>query len=290
LAEKSSFPTAKYQASGNAFQNWWREFFVLLERTFINCTRDPMATIINAVSLTIFALLAGGIFWDTGYPSDPSDCTTVFNVLGVLNFVVINLTFANMGAPCRFPNDRPMINRETANGLYHSTAYSVSRIVAELPFQELPPLLYVTIIFWLSGVSKNGYDYFVALLFGMVSVFCSISFASFIGSISKSFAIAVAIAPSILTIVFFFGGFVVTDDALPSFIAWLKYFSWMRFLFFGLVESEIGDSPATDNCFSIPSKPSFWGDLGIALAWGLFWRVCFVLGVKFCQRKIGLES
>eukprot|EP01069_Polyplicarium_translucidae_P008252 Polyplicarium_translucidae@DN3204_c0_g1_i5.p2 len=90
--------------------------------------------------------------------------TTVFavlNIVGCLFFATANLGFASYDSLLTFPQERALYNRETANGLYRSSAYYIAKNVSDLPFQLLPALTLSTIYYWMVGLGPSAAQFFV---------------------------------------------------------------------------------------------------------------------------------
>lgn len=58
----------------------------------------------------------------------------------------------------------PIVLRENANGVYRTSAYFLAKNIAELPQYIILPILYNTIVYWMSGLYPNFWNYCFASL------------------------------------------------------------------------------------------------------------------------------
>lgn len=71
-----------------------------------------------------------------------------------------------------FPGERVLVLRERAAGTYCTSAYFLSKSVAELLFQTPQPIIFSTVVYWLVGFQAEGVCYHARL--GTKCAYCYI--------------------------------------------------------------------------------------------------------------------
>jgi len=297
---------ASYIASkeGGRFE-WFRSIKYLCWRAFLCSIRDPMTAVANVIVNAFLGLVLGGIFFQLQDGSDTliGSLTDARNIVGCLFFLVANLSFSTFQTLTSFPSKRTMFNRDSANGVYTSSAFFLGQIIADFPFQQIPPLFYLVIYYWMVGLAPTVGQFFTTLLVGSCIVFSANSFAYVVSCGVPNIEIANIIAPVTLVLFMLMSGFYLTDDRIPSWISWLKYLSFMRFGFFALVAAQF----PSDGFFGVPStdgsiqnskllvdlglqSANLWADTAVVVALGLGYRIIAFLLLKFTNRHVGLEG
>eukprot|EP01069_Polyplicarium_translucidae_P008248 Polyplicarium_translucidae@DN3204_c0_g1_i1.p1 len=226
--------------------------------------------------------------------------TTVFavlNIVGCLFFATANLGFASYDSLLTFPQERALYNRETANGLYRSSAYYIAKNVSDLPFQLLPALTLSTIYYWMVGLGPSAAQFFVYFAVCAAITFAAYGFGYFISAVSPRMEVAVLIAPLTLVVWLVLSGFFLRDADIPGWIGWFKYLSFYRWGFFALTLNEF---PPDGYTGSLPNEShlalagitndniSLCASMLIVL--GLGFRILGFGALKFMNRRVGLES
>ena len=53
------------------------------------------------------------------------------------------------------PNERTIVNKERAAGYYRLSAYYLAKLFSELPLVICQPALFLTIVYWMSGMNRS---------------------------------------------------------------------------------------------------------------------------------------
>eukprot|EP01056_Protomagalhaensia_sp_Gyna25_P001200 Protomagalhaensia_sp_Gyna_25__1199@NODE_1596_length_1702_cov_35_209260_g1302_i0_p2_GENE_NODE_1596_length_1702_cov_35_209260_g1302_i0NODE_1596_length_1702_cov_35_209260_g1302_i0_p2_ORF_typecomplete_len206_score28_31ABC2_membrane/PF01061_24/1_5e29ABC2_membrane_3/PF12698_7/2_6e09CcmB/PF03379_13/0_00048ABC2_membrane_2/PF12679_7/3_9e02ABC2_membrane_2/PF12679_7/0_0015RBP_receptor/PF14752_6/0_38RBP_receptor/PF14752_6/6_4e02_NODE_1596_length_1702_cov_35_209260_g1302_i010851618 len=164
------------------------------------------------------------------------------NVVGALFFAVANAGFAAYDALVAIPQERTMINREIANCCYRPSSYFIGKTFADVLYQLIPAACLCTAFFFLLGIPIGEHGLYFWRYLGIVTlmVFAAYGFAYLVSAASPNMEVAVIAAPLILVIFHACAGFFVRDAAIPSWLVWLKYLSYYRWGFFGLISNQVG--------------------------------------------------
>eukprot|EP01054_Gregarina_sp_Poly1_P011257 Gregarina_sp_Poly_1__11256@NODE_930_length_5672_cov_373_392507_g661_i0_p3_GENE_NODE_930_length_5672_cov_373_392507_g661_i0NODE_930_length_5672_cov_373_392507_g661_i0_p3_ORF_typecomplete_len412_score36_29ABC2_membrane/PF01061_24/4_1e33ABC2_membrane_3/PF12698_7/6_3e11CcmB/PF03379_13/1_5e05ABC2_membrane_2/PF12679_7/4_2e03ABC2_membrane_2/PF12679_7/0_0045_NODE_930_length_5672_cov_373_392507_g661_i02651500 len=223
----------------------------------------------------------------------------VMNIIGALFFSIANMGFASYDALVSIPQERSMVNREMANHLYKPSSYFIGKTLADMTFQLIPALLLVTTFYFLIGVEigDNGYFYWRYLGICALTVFAAYGFAYFVSAASPTMEVAVVAAPIVMVIFICCSGFFVRDAAMPVWMSWVKYLSFYRWGFFGLIVNQFppgGTYSGLPNSFSLAMAGI--GETRIyvcclsLLALGIGFRFLAYLSLKFMYRTTGIEQ
>lgn len=81
--------------------------------------------------------------------------------------------------------EKPIIQRERASKGYHISAYFFSKVLAEMPIRLLANLLYVTLLYWITGLSSSAEKFAIFLGILLLEAVAAQGLAFFISAISK---------------------------------------------------------------------------------------------------------
>lgn len=123
-----------------------------------------------------------------------------------------------------FPQERPMLAKERASGMYRLSSYFLARTVGDLPMELGLPTAFVAIIYWMGGLRPDPAAFVLSLLVVLFSVLVAQSLGLAFGALLMDVKQATTLA-SVTTLVFLIaGGYYVQH--IPPFIVWLKYLSY----------------------------------------------------------------
>ena len=157
-----------------------------------------------------------------------------------------------------FPSERAVINRERASGLYHLSAYYLTRVVCEMPLLLTLPTLYTVISFWMSNLSPSFADFMAywALIISLALAGQATGF--FIGATFRSFRTALTFTTLYSMAQILVAGYMVKQ--LPTYVSWVQYLSVCKY---GLAATELvifsPDSvfPCTDKSYAPCADASY---------------------------------
>lgn len=104
-------------------------------------------------------------------PAEMSLEKMAFNSKVVLSSSIQGL-FGAIQVMNSFPGERVLVLRERAAGTYCTSAYFLSKSVAELLFQTPQPIIFSTVVYWLVGFQAEGVCYHARL--GTKCAYCYI--------------------------------------------------------------------------------------------------------------------
>lgn len=128
-----------------------------------------------------------------------------------------------------FPQERMMLAKERASGMYRLSAYFMALTMGDLPMGLVLPSAFFTVVYWMAGLKPTPKCFFTALLVLLYSVVCTQGLGLAIGALvmdQKSATLTASVIMSSFTLV---GGYYVQH--VPKFISWIKYLSSIQHTF-----------------------------------------------------------
>merc|ERR1711916_414267 len=229
--------------------------------------------------------------------------------VGVLFFVMINGAFAQSFSVGAFIEERLLINRERASGVYSAGPYFLSRVLVDTPFQILQIIAFGTIMYWMSALNPLADRFFLYIALILGNGLCAAAFYSFIGSFAPNADVGAILAPILTVLFFLFAGFFVNAGSIPAWWIWLYWISFFRYTYPGMMNNEFRGSvfscanqtnplvPAIPlqvcqngteilNQYAVPTDPDWvWQCILILLAWLLFYRILSFLFIRFLHKE-----
>eukprot|EP00475_Leptophrys_vorax_P023598 TRINITY_DN3229_c0_g1_i3.p1 TRINITY_DN3229_c0_g1~~TRINITY_DN3229_c0_g1_i3.p1 ORF type:complete len:687 (+),score=141.68 TRINITY_DN3229_c0_g1_i3:16-2076(+) len=266
----------------------------LLHRVFIERIRDKIATLFRWVSQVFVALIIGWVYFDLG-----TDQASIQNRAGLLFFVIVQQGFAlSQTVVDRFPAERVIFARENGGGFYGSTAYYLSKNIAELPISFFITISYGSIMYWMTGLQSDAGKFFIFLLTMVGTAFSAEGVGFFISTISPNVMIANLLTPIILITFLLLSGFYANISTIPKFFIWLEYISFMRYGYSAIMTNEF--TGLTLYCTSSEYATNSQGQLECPITSGeqvlvnrdlnspsLAWDIALLFIVGFSYRLVG---
>jgi ABC-type multidrug transport system ATPase subunit/ABC-type multidrug transport system permease subunit len=229
LAEPSFAPVSKQ--SGGA-RNWptsfCTQFSVLMRRAFTQRRNDAFTSLYTKqiVALTLIV----GLLW---FQKKEDKSSLASERISAMFFIVIFFVFSPVFAALTLFNmtDRPVVQKERANGSYRLGAYYCGKIAAEAPLELVFPSLFFLVIYWVVGFRADVPYFFANWGIFVLSVMVAQSFGLMFGTWLRDMKAAI-IAGSVGTLGCMLGsGFYLPISQIPSWLRWVSALAFPRFAF-----------------------------------------------------------
>ncbi|KAK8778884.1 hypothetical protein V5799_019775 [Amblyomma americanum] len=201
---------------------------VLLKRCCLSLIRNPMVFHLRLATHLLVGVCMGLLYYDIGQRAD-----SFFNNATLIFFSAIFLTFTGMmPVVLNYPLEAAVFTRERYNSWYTLKAYYLSKSIVELPFQVAYPSIFVAIVYWMTSQPPEMSRFFMFSLLCILLTLVAHSLGMLIGAFA-SVEVAVFLAPAVAIPMLLFSGFVVTLRAMPRYLHWISYVSFVRYAYEG---------------------------------------------------------
>nr|XP_037274517.1 ATP-binding cassette sub-family G member 4-like isoform X1 [Rhipicephalus microplus] len=208
---------------------------VLLKRCYLSLIRNPMVFHLRLTTNLLVGVCMGLLYYDIGGRAD-----SFFNNATLVFFCAIFLTFTGMmPVVLNYPLEAAVFTRERNNSWYTLKAYYLSKTIVELPFQVAYPTVFVAIVYWMTSQPAEMSRFVMFSFLSILLTLVAHSLGMFIGAFA-SMQVAIFLAPAVAIPMLLFSGFVVTLKAMPHYLHWISYVSFVRYAYEGCVLSVYG--------------------------------------------------
>ncbi|KAM6136661.1 broad substrate specificity ATP-binding cassette transporter ABCG2 isoform 1-T1 [Phoenicopterus ruber ruber] len=117
------------------------------KRTFKNLVGNPQASIAQLCVTALMGLVVGAIFFGL-----KEDSTGLQNRVGAMFFLTTNQCFSSISAIELFVVEKKIFTHEYISGYYRTSAYFISKLVADLiPMRTIPSIIFTCVIYFMLG-------------------------------------------------------------------------------------------------------------------------------------------
>eukprot|EP01087_Luapelamoeba_hula_P002611 TRINITY_DN1228_c0_g1_i2.p1 TRINITY_DN1228_c0_g1~~TRINITY_DN1228_c0_g1_i2.p1 ORF type:complete len:769 (+),score=143.42 TRINITY_DN1228_c0_g1_i2:107-2308(+) len=210
---------------------FWKQLSVLTVRSFKQ--RLPEAiNWWNTIQLFLIAVCVGILWLNMSF-----DESRITDRSGLLFYSTMYWCLNSWtSALSTFPMERAVINKERASGVYRLSAYFLGKTLAEFPLAIVLPTLANVIIYWMTGLNRDGYTFIVFLIFTNLFVLLGSSLGLFISAVFMDMRQSLTITIIALLASVLLGGFFV--QGLPVWIAWARWCSFIKYGYEALLINE----------------------------------------------------
>ncbi|CAF0819089.1 unnamed protein product [Brachionus calyciflorus] len=231
--------------------NFLTQMYWLLWREIIVNIRSPVALRVQLIQSIFIALLFGIIYFQLKINQKG-----IQNITSLLFLCESNNSFGSIFAVLNtFPAEIPIFIREHQNRMYRVVSYFLSKVFIDLPMFILIPTIFVTIIYWMSDLNKEGNRFLICIGLIILVAQCSVSFGTFLSTVAPNTSTALSITGPILAPFMIFSGILLNSEDVPTYFLMLRYLSWFSYATENLlvnqfegIESISCDHPDDPNC------------------------------------------
>ncbi|KAH8352473.1 hypothetical protein KR084_004406 [Drosophila pseudotakahashii] len=245
----------------------FHQFWVVLKRTLLFSYRDWVSRFFGTklwltnhffprivqtlMYLRLFAhllvgFLIGALYYDIG-----NDGAKVLSNLGFLFFNMLFLMYTSMTITIlSFPLEMPVLLKENFNRWYSLKSYYLAISVADLPFQAIFCVIYVSIVYYFTSQPWELFRFSMFLSACLLISFVAQSVGLVVGA-AMNVQNGVFLAPVMSVPFLLFSGFFVSFDAIPVYLRWITYLSYIRYGFEGTALATYGYGREKLRCFQV---------------------------------------
>ncbi|XP_066245921.1 ATP-binding cassette subfamily G member 4 isoform X1 [Euwallacea similis] len=221
-----------------------QQFFIILNRTLLFSRRDWTLMYLRLFAHILVGFLIGALYWQIG-----NDGNKVLSNLGFLFFNMLFLMYTSMTITIlSFPLEMPVLLKEHFNRWYSLRSYYFAITVSDMPFQTIFCIIYVTIVYLMTAQPMEFFRFGMFLGACLLVSFVAQSVGLVVGA-AMNVQNGVFLAPVMSVPFLLFSGFFVSFDAIPVYLRWITYLSYIRYGFEGTALATYGFNRVKLQCF-----------------------------------------
>ncbi|KQJ89195.1 ABC transporter G family member 25 [Brachypodium distachyon] len=231
-SSSSSSCLGRSSGGGGGYSTSWTNQFTVLLRRSLKERRHESFTTLRIFQILSPALIAGAMWWR-------SSPTQINDRMGLLFFVSIFWgVFASFNAVFAFPQERAILTRERASGMYSLSAYFMSRMAGSLPMELALPLLFTIVVYLMAGLNPAPVAFALTVIVVLGYVLVAEGMGLAVGAVVMDAKRASTLATVVMLAYLLTGGFYVRN--VPVFMAWAKYTSFTYYGYRLLIAVQYG--------------------------------------------------
>ncbi|XP_037975240.1 ATP-binding cassette sub-family G member 1 isoform X2 [Plutella xylostella] len=204
------------------------QFWVVLKRTLLFSLRDWTLMYLRLFAHILVGILIGALYYNIG-----NDASKVLSNLGFLFFNMLFLMYTSMTITIlSFPLEMPVLVKEHFNRWYSLKSYYLAITVSDIPFQAIFCIIYVVIVYLLTSQPLEMFRFVMFLTSCLLISFVAQSVGLVVGA-AMNVQNGVFLAPVMSVPFLLFSGFFVSFNAIPVYLRWITYLSYIRYGFEG---------------------------------------------------------
>ncbi|XP_067828425.1 broad substrate specificity ATP-binding cassette transporter ABCG2c [Heptranchias perlo] len=229
-------PTFSIKTKSSYATPFWYQLYIVCGRTIKNFRRNPQTSLAQVFMMVFFGILNGLIYYQIPYTMPEA----LQNRIGAFFFLIINQVFGNLSAVEIFLQEKALFIHEKASGYYRTSAYFLSKVLADLiPNRIVPVLTLSAISYFMMGLKSDAASFFLFCLTLSLTSLAAVSLAFLVSASSSTFAIANAMIAIPFVFMMVFGGFLVNLNGMLEWLSWLKWISIFRYGLNALLINEL---------------------------------------------------
>ena len=179
---------------GGTQTGFFYQFGLLCRRNFLNLLRLPQTSYVKLLTTCLTALFAILLFFNVG-----NDEPGIQNIQGSLFFITMNISFnAIQNVILIFPDERPVFLREVNNNMYKTAPYFWAKVISELPFSIMTPVIFGCIVYYAIGYQNTAEAFFMFLLILILIYNASSGYSLIISASFSDKQLAVTLTPVLI--------------------------------------------------------------------------------------------
>eukprot|EP01118_Nematostelium_gracile_P014681 TRINITY_DN5780_c0_g1_i1.p1 TRINITY_DN5780_c0_g1~~TRINITY_DN5780_c0_g1_i1.p1 ORF type:complete len:650 (-),score=148.57 TRINITY_DN5780_c0_g1_i1:3-1952(-) len=207
----------------------------LLKRNYLDILREPLKIRSTLSQSILISVVLGLVFLRLD-----NDQNALQSKLGALFFIMINSGMSSISAVINtFPKEKKVFIREYASRMYSTSAFFLSKIIAEFPFQVVSSILFGTITYWMIGYQSAFDKYLIFIADIILLALTGGGIGLLLGTLAKDASVATALVPVAILPFVIFSGYFINSETVPDYFIWVEYISFLKYGFRAVAVNEL---------------------------------------------------
>ncbi|XP_050220411.1 pleiotropic drug resistance protein 3-like [Mercurialis annua] len=263
-----------------------REVLLMKRNTFIYVFKTAQLIFTAFITMTVFIRTQMAV-----------DLVSANFLMGSMYYALVRL-FTNGVAELSLTIMRlPVVYKQQSFYLYPAWAYSIPASILKIPFSVIDALLWTSLTYYVIGYSPEFKRFICQFLLLFALHLTSTSMCRFVASILQTMVLATTIGILTLVLLFLFGGFILPQSALPS---WLRWAFWVSPMTYGQIGISLNEFLAPRwQKMSVGNVPLgravlishgldfesyyYWISLGVLFGFTVLFDIGFILALTYLK-------
>lgn len=289
--------------------SWFEQFVLLVRRAWLNSVRQPMNTVVRLVENVGLSAFVGLLYLGAGHTQ-----RSLAARVGTIYFLLcVQALLTNVHPVIIFSEERVLFLREKQRKMYRTSAYFLAKVLIDLPFQLVFPVLFGLIPYFMIGfqpVAFKAVRFSIALL---ALAQASEALGLILGVLVASPRLSLMLSPLLQIPFMLVTGFFLNLKSIPSYLLLLKFISPHKYTFSALMATEfrglnltcdedeswvapISQTEVMEYCpitkgeqvlsvFALGEDDHYWADIGAIMIIAVICKVLALLALKLISTK-----
>ncbi|KAF3957755.1 hypothetical protein CMV_017262 [Castanea mollissima] len=296
IREISTIEGLAFETRRPSQASWWKQLLTLTRRSTVNMSRDVGYYWLRIVIYIAVSICVGTIYFDVG-----TGYSAILARGACGGFVTGFMTFMSIGGFPSFIEEMKVFHRERLNGYYGVAVFILSNYLSSFPFLVAIAVSTGTITYYMVKFRPefSHYVYYNLNLYASISVIESLMMV--VASLVPNFLMGIITGAGIIGIFMMTSGFfrLLSDLPKPFWrypVSYLSYGSWslqgaykndlIGLEFDPLIpgDPKMKGKDVITKLYRMPVDHSKWWDLAALFVLIIFYRLLFLIILKFKER------
>ncbi|KAJ5287465.1 hypothetical protein N7478_003151 [Penicillium angulare] len=301
---------------------FWKQVSIFTHRQLLVILGDQ-AALAGKWGVIIFqALIVGSLFYDL-----PDTSSGIFTRGDVMFFILLfNALLALAELTAAFES-RPILMKHKSFSFYRPAAYALGQVVVDVPLVLIQVVLFNEVVYFMANLARAPSQFFINFLFTFVLTMTMYSFFRAAGALCASLDIATRITGVSIQALIVYTGYLIPPWKMHPWLKWLIWINPVQYTFEALMANEFHDlSIKCEPPYLVPAGPNaksghqtcalqgsapnqvivqgsdyiktaytysrahLWRNLGILVAWFIFFVLLTMIGMEIQKSDKGGSS
>ncbi|PHH82186.1 hypothetical protein CDD82_6744 [Ophiocordyceps australis] len=228
----------------------WMQIKLNTRRAYQRIMGDASATVTQAVSHIVMALIIGSMFFGT------PDATIGFYAKGSVLFMAILLNaLVAITEISGLYDQRPIVEKQASYAFYHPATEAMAGIVSDIPIKFITAACFNIILYFMSGLRREPSQFFIYFLITYIAIFIMSGIFRTMAAITTTVSQAMALAGVLVLALVIYTGFVIRVPEMHPWFAWIRWINPIFYAFEILVANEFHGREFTCSAIIPPYSP-----------------------------------